>query len=73
VDYTDIALSGGAQMYLLGWTGDFGDPDNFVGTFFQASPRSGATTTPRSATCSTRPRPRPTRTPGWSSTRKPTG
>ena len=21
---------------LLGWTGDFGDPDNFVGTFFQA-------------------------------------
>jgi peptide/nickel transport system substrate-binding protein len=22
-------------VYLLGWTGDFGDADNFVGTFFQ--------------------------------------
>ena len=22
-------------MYLLGWTGDYGDADNFVGTFFQ--------------------------------------
>jgi peptide/nickel transport system substrate-binding protein len=35
-DYNQTVQSGGAQMYLLGWTGDFGDPDNFLGTFFQA-------------------------------------
>ena len=23
-------------LNLIGWTGDYGDPDNFVGTFFQA-------------------------------------
>ena len=25
----------GAGSNLIGWTGDFGDPDNFVGTFFR--------------------------------------
>jgi len=35
-DYLNAVNGGTAQMYLLGWTGDFGDPDNFVGTFFQA-------------------------------------
>jgi peptide/nickel transport system substrate-binding protein len=34
-DYNQTVNAGGAQMYLLGWTGDFGDPDNFLGTFFQ--------------------------------------
>jgi len=34
-DYLDAANNGRYQLYLLGWTGDFGDPDNFIGTFFQ--------------------------------------
>ena len=25
------------HLKLIGWTGDFGDPDNFLGTFFQES------------------------------------
>ena len=35
-DYLDNVDNGRYGLYLLGWTGDFGDPDNFIGTFFQA-------------------------------------
>ncbi len=34
-DYLDATQTGGTPMFLLGWNGDFGDPDNFIGTFFQ--------------------------------------
>jgi len=41
-DYNNITQSGGAAVFLLGWTGDFGDADNFVGVFFQKfSPQFG--------------------------------
>jgi peptide/nickel transport system substrate-binding protein len=42
-DYLDATSTGGTPMFLLGWTGDFGDPDNFVGTFFQTvNPQFGS-------------------------------
>jgi peptide/nickel transport system substrate-binding protein len=34
-DYLGRVDAGKTQLYLLGWTGDYGDPDNFIGTFFQ--------------------------------------
>jgi peptide/nickel transport system substrate-binding protein len=34
-DYLSAINKGEAQMYLVGWTGDWGDPDNFIGTFFR--------------------------------------
>jgi len=36
-DYLDNVDNGRYGLYLLGWTGDFGDPDNFIGTFFQSA------------------------------------
>jgi peptide/nickel transport system substrate-binding protein len=42
-DYVKHVNDGtGGDLNLIGWTGDFGDPDNFVGTFFQTySPQFG--------------------------------
>jgi peptide/nickel transport system substrate-binding protein len=34
-DYVGAVQNGDYDLYLFGWTGDIGDPDNFVGTFFQ--------------------------------------
>jgi peptide/nickel transport system substrate-binding protein len=34
-DYLGKAQGGATQLHLLGWTGDYGDADNFIGTFFQ--------------------------------------
>jgi len=35
-DYLGAVDEGNTQVYLLGWTGDYGDADNFIGTFFQS-------------------------------------
>jgi peptide/nickel transport system substrate-binding protein len=39
-DYIHSVDAGDAQMYLLGWTGDFGDPDDFVGVFFRTKQKA---------------------------------
>jgi peptide/nickel transport system substrate-binding protein len=33
-DYLDTTRAGGCDLYLLGWTGDFNDAYNFLGTWF---------------------------------------
>jgi peptide/nickel transport system substrate-binding protein len=38
----DAGTAGNA--YLIGWTGDYGDADNFIGTFFQAPSKQWGTT-----------------------------
>ncbi len=35
-DYLGGVQDGKAQVYLYGWTGDFGDPDDFDGVFFRS-------------------------------------
>lgn len=41
--YLDGVDSGKAQAFLLGWTGDYDSPDNFIGTFFGATNNRFAT------------------------------
>ncbi len=41
-DYLNAVQNGDAPLYLIGWTGDYGDPDNFLGVFFgQQKPEWG--------------------------------
>ena len=42
-DYLGAVDEGNAQLYLLGWTGDYGDADNFIGTFFQSAQKAWGT------------------------------
>ncbi|PKZ42634.1 ABC transporter substrate-binding protein [Kytococcus schroeteri] len=41
--YLDGVDTGKAQAYLLGWTGDYDSPDNFIGTFFGTTDNRFAT------------------------------
>ena len=43
-DYLGNVDEGNYQLYLLGWTGDYGDADNFIGTFFQTPQAAWGTT-----------------------------
>lgn len=51
-DYLNAVQAGGADIHLLGWTGDYNDAYNFIGTFFaedannQASAEFGAFSAP---------------------------
>jgi peptide/nickel transport system substrate-binding protein len=42
-DYLGKSDEGKLQVYLLGWTGDFGDPDDFIGVFFQTPQKQWGT------------------------------
>jgi peptide/nickel transport system substrate-binding protein len=42
-DYLGQVDEGNTQLYLLGWTGDYGDADNFIGTFFQSPQKAWGT------------------------------
>ncbi|MCP9486853.1 MAG: ABC transporter substrate-binding protein [Gaiellaceae bacterium MAG52_C11] len=45
-DYLGRANEGTAgNLRMLGWTGDYGDADNFIGTFFQTPQKAWGTTT----------------------------
>ena len=45
-DYLGRADEGNAgNLRMLGWTGDYGDADNFIGTFFQSPQKAWGTTT----------------------------
>jgi peptide/nickel transport system substrate-binding protein len=45
-DYLGRVDAGNAgHLRLLGWTGDYGDADNFIGTFFQSPQKAWGTTT----------------------------
>jgi len=42
-DYLGNADEGNYMIRLLGWTGDYGDADNFIGTFFQSPQKAWGT------------------------------